>query len=192
MAAAKGWLGGIEKISPFAILQKHLYKRGMIAPFSFQTIDLSTIEHLPADISFTLTAAERQQVSGAWQDAVLEECSGHFTITARDATSWRIDGHVQAVVQQPCRYTLEPVHTKLDEPISLIATPIDLPDEDEDVEVVEEGMLYLGDIAMQYMLLALPEYPQQEGVDFSQILAQHGLSQDDGAPANQFAKILKP
>ena len=96
-----------------------------------------------------------------------------------------VKGHISARLSQNCVITLEPVHEKIEEdfeafyadytdamPISrgkkeLYArhgmTDIPILDEKEDPEPLEDGIIDIGDVVLQFLSLAINPYPQKEG-----------------------------
>ncbi|GGG76636.1 metal-binding protein [Salipiger pallidus] len=98
--------------------------------------------------------------------------AGEITPEGRDA--WRLKGTLGATVMQACVVTLEPVVTRIEEPVErlwqpeedLTRTPegseIEVPDDDADPlpDVID-----LGAVLTEALTLALPQYPHAEGAD---------------------------
>jgi len=86
----------------------------------------------------------------------------------------RVAGHISAKLAQPCVVTLEPVPEAINEEFELLlseavsAADFD-PDSDdfESPEPLEGTTLDLGEIAVQYLALALDPYPRKPGVEFA-------------------------
>lgn len=109
---------------------------------------------------------------------------------------WRLQGIVGATVSQACVVTLEPVTTRIDADISRIysasAAPVpdgaELgPDDDIEIEPLPDE-IDLGDIALEALALALPDYPRADAAT----LPDEATSPDDPGPEareNPFAAL---
>lgn len=84
---------------------------------------------------------------------------------------WRLDATLGATVVQPCVVTLEPVTTRIDQPVRRRFLPVaggagpELvlgPDDDDEVEPLGER-IDLGLVATEALALALPPYPRKPG-----------------------------
>lgn len=88
-------------------------------------------------------------------------------------TDWQFSGQIGATVVQPCVVTLDPVTTRIDEPVerSFVkdwVTPdtgseMEMP-EDDTTEALAE-IIDLGQIMAEALALALPAYPRSQGAD---------------------------
>jgi hypothetical protein len=91
-----------------------------------------------------------------------------------------VTGRVTANVGQNCVVTLDPVETVIDEPIDMLFAPLE--DQKEGVDAYEErrrkteeelpeplidGIIDLGAIACEFLVLGIEPYPRKEGVEFS-------------------------
>ena len=98
-----------------------------------------------------------------------------------------------ATVVQDCVVTLDPVTTRIDEPISrsyvadipeIEASEVEMP-EDDTVEALPET-LDLAQVMIEALSLALPPYPRIEGADLSvAVFSEPGvtpMSDDDAKP----------
>lgn len=91
------------------------------------------------------------------------------------STDWRLDARLGATVVQPCVVTLEPVTTRIEEPVlrQYIADwqpPTEAEaemDEDDSIEALP-ATLDLAQIAMEALALALPAYPRADGAALQQ------------------------
>jgi hypothetical protein len=89
----------------------------------------------------------------------------------------RVQGEVQADVRQTCVVTLEPFETSLREPIDVRYSEDADPRSDEVVELSEEaldapeplvgGVIDLGALAAEFVVLGLDPYPRKPGVEFT-------------------------
>jgi uncharacterized metal-binding protein YceD (DUF177 family) len=87
----------------------------------------------------------------------------------------RVVGLVSATVAQSCVVTLEPVQSEIEETIDLVfLPPAGLPrqasaavakamDADEPPELLQDGMVDLGAVATEYLILGIDPYPRKAG-----------------------------
>ncbi|MDJ0826601.1 MAG: DUF177 domain-containing protein [Rhodobacter sp.] len=115
-------------------------------------------------------------------------------LTPLGAADWRLDATLGATLVQDCVVTLEPVTTRIDEPVrrTYLAEPPDLPDADE-IEMPEDdsverlpAVLDLGAVLIEALALALPPYPHAEGAEpLAATFTEPGkaaMSDDDAKP----------
>lgn len=138
---------------------------------------------------FTLTADEAECTALARRFGVLAVRDVRADMTAcrdRNEHVVHVEGFVRAELVQPCVVTLDPVSSRIEEkfeawyadPKEAVsfararaerlrrkgAPDIALLDEEEDPEPVVNGMIDLGELAAQYIALAIPAYPRAPGV----------------------------
>ncbi|EIE52219.1 hypothetical protein AL036_05220 [Salipiger aestuarii] len=96
--------------------------------------------------------------------------SGALIPEGRDA--WRLDATLGATVAQPCVVTLEPVTTRIDEPVERVWRPIAAPsDRTDGAEIEISGddidplpeVIDLRAVLTEALALALPLYPHAPG-----------------------------
>ena len=94
---------------------------------------------------------------------------------------YTVTGDFSADVVQACAITLEPIESSVASRLAVRYMspqafeeveerydhdiPLDL--EEEDIEVLPEGVLDLGELVAQYIAISLPPYPRKEGLDLS-------------------------
>ena len=84
---------------------------------------------------------------------------------------WQLEAEMGATVVQECVTTLDPVTTRIDEPIKrTYLQQIEYPTDEEEVEIPEDDsidplpdVLDLGEVILEALALALPAYPQVPG-----------------------------
>lgn len=92
-------------------------------------------------------------------------------ISASGSDSWDLRGELQAEVVQPCIVTLQPVRTKIDEPVHRRFSPHVAQPEGEEVEMPDDELEPLGQfidlahVMAEELALSLPLYPRAEGVE---------------------------
>ncbi|SIN92334.1 YceD family protein [Vannielia litorea] len=88
---------------------------------------------------------------------------------------WRLDAELGATVVQPCVVTLDPVTTRIEEPVTRrYLADFSFPEDDE-VEMPEDdeaeplpAVLDLGEVMQEALALALPAFPRAEGVELGE------------------------
>ena len=109
----------------------------------------------------------------------LPRLTASFDITREGADAVRIAGEVSATVGQNCVVTLEPIENEISEGIDLAVRvasggsiadsegkiTLDFNDPDS-VEPRREGVVDLGAIATEFLLLGIDPYPRKEGAVF--------------------------
>ena len=95
---------------------------------------------------------------------------------ARRGDGVAVNGRVQARVGQTCVVSLESIENTVDEPIDLVfapepyrparATPAS-DAEEEPPEVLKDGKLDLGALAVEFLMLGIGPYPRKPGVEFT-------------------------
>ena len=95
-----------------------------------------------------------------------------FDVTLRGRDGLHVTGRVSATVGQVCVVTLDPIDNEIEEEIDLVFTPgAALANkggvEGEDApEALVDGMVDLGAIATEFLLLALDPHPRKPGAVF--------------------------
>lgn len=151
------------------------------------TPELSRIFHMDKVTAKTKTCfhvkadqAEREALAKRFELIDLKYFEVEFTIDCgREEASYEVAGKGIADVVQTCVVTLKDVPAHLEFSIKLIVQegeekPIDENDlsfleEEVDVEYYQENQIDLGEIAAQYLALALDPYPHAEGADKASI-----------------------
>lgn len=95
------------------------------------------------------------------------------TLTARGAQGWRLEGQLGATVVQPCVVTLEPVTTRIDDPVARTFLPEEhLPALGDEAESPEDDSLEalgthipLWTVMTEALALALPPYPRKDDAE---------------------------
>ena len=143
----------------------------MIPEFSY-IVDLRAAAK--SDKNLMAEAGAEQRASIAVRIGALEisEFKASFTAEKVKSGTYRVRGKIKASLTQACVRTLAPVPDTIDEPFSVIFMVEDLfnqldPEDEEgdieDVEILGDGLVDLGEIAVQYLSLALNPYPTSEG-----------------------------
>lgn len=120
------------------------------------------------------------------------------TLTPNGITDWRLDAELGVTIVQNCVITLEPVTTRIDENISRLFIG-KLPDFEEgsEVEMTDEEnteqlgeIIDPGEIMVEALTLALPEFPKVEDAELNQtIFTEPGKTPMDDAEARPFSGL---
>jgi Large ribosomal RNA subunit accumulation protein YceD len=127
----------------------------------------------------------------------LPRLEANFEVTRRDAGGLHVAGQVSATVGQNCVVTLEPLVNEIDEAIDLDFAPQRPPAPDQaetqarprdvDLSAPEPligGVVDLGALATEFLILGLDPYPRKPGAVFE-------APTDSKADAGPFAALAK-
>lgn len=120
------------------------------------------------------------------------------TLAPMEKGGWRLDAELGATVVQTCVITLDPVTTRIDQPVHRRFLPaqqvsgaaIDLsPDDDDEIEPLGPR-IDLGLVATEALALALPAYPRKEGAELSgRSVAPEGVRPLEDADVKPFSAL---
>jgi len=120
--------------------------------------------------------AARDAIAKAVGLAALPRLEARFDLTRQGADGLRAVGRVSATVVQNCVVTLEPIESQIDEAVDLVFLPdvappaeaVDLEalETDEPPEAIRDGVIDLGAVATEFLLLGLDPYPRKPGAVF--------------------------
>ncbi len=111
---------------------------------------------------------------------------------------WRLTGHLGATVVQPCTVTLEPVTTRLEEPVTRRfvegweapepGTETEMPEDDSTEPLSRE--IDLAAVLTEALALALPLYPRADAASFAPVaVAEPGQTPMTDEDAKPFAGL---
>lgn len=122
--------------------------------------------------------AERAAVAGLAGLRALPRLHADFDVT-RQGAGLRVRGRLVATVGQTCVVTLEPLTNEIDESVDLLFMPAPAADSGEaasseaaaepkwdDPEPLVGGVVDLGAIATEFLVLGLDPYPRKAGAKF--------------------------
>jgi uncharacterized metal-binding protein YceD (DUF177 family) len=129
-----------------------------------------------------LNADEAQRKAMAEVGGLREVISAHasFDVTPKSGGRFHVAGHVRARIGQTCVVTLDPIETDIDETIDLMfAPPEQIPalsalvddageagDDIDPPEPIEGGVIDLGRLAIDALLLGIDPYPRKPDAVF--------------------------
>jgi uncharacterized metal-binding protein YceD (DUF177 family) len=119
------------------------------------------------------------------------------TIYASGSADWRLDGKLGATVVQPCGVTLEPVTTRIDEPVTRLFqrdyVDVDAPEaempEDDTVEPLQ-AWIDPGTVMIEALVLHVPLYPRARGAELGEmVISEPGITPMRDEDARPFAGL---
>jgi uncharacterized metal-binding protein YceD (DUF177 family) len=128
---------------------------------------------------FDLVADERARsaLARALDLRALPRLEASFTVNRRGRDGLHVAGEVSATVSQTCVVSLEPLDSEVVEQVDLVFEPArqaqagaaeDLAKQaDEGPETLEGGIVDLGAVATEFLILGIDPYPRKPGAVFS-------------------------
>jgi hypothetical protein len=129
-------------------------------------------------VDFAADERTRDEVAKAAGVIGLPRLEASFDLTKHGHDALRAVGRVVARVRQNCVVTLDPIESEVDEPIDVVFTEAgnaaEKPkrasyqsiDADDPPETMHGGVVDLGAVATEFLLLGIDPYPRKEGVTF--------------------------
>lgn len=159
-------------------------------PFS-RPIRVDKIPEDGADLEIDATQQECAAIAAAADLPAVSALSARFRIDRQSGRRYEVSGELRARFSQICVVTLDAFDTDLSRPIDIMFAEVDPPatvgkgrrdvsaepasvplstdGEDDPPDPVVDGIIDLGDIAFEFLLLARDLYPRKPGVEFSDI-----------------------
>ena len=174
-------------------------------------LGLEKIKTQGMDVDISATPQECQALARRFGLVAINKLEAKLDLRRHDhagGPEYTVEGDFSAAVVQPCAITLEPIETCVASRLAVrYMSPqalgefeeqqgqdLSLGLEEEDIEVLPEGALDLGELVAQYLAISLESYPRKPGID----LGAFGIEPDDekGAQpkqgeANPFAVLKK-
>jgi uncharacterized metal-binding protein YceD (DUF177 family) len=143
-------------------------------------------------VDLTADSGTRDAVAAAVGVEAIPSLEANFDLIRIGADGVRLAGRVQATVVQSCVVTLEPLENRIDEAVELVflpepAGPADAaglqPSEGEEPpEMLKDGRIDLGAVAVEFVFLGIDPYPRKPGAVFDAPV-------DDDASSHPFAAL---
>ena len=129
----------------------------------------------PLRVNITATGDDAARIAAALDALKVTKLrlDGEFEVDRKGNVTF--EGTLGAPVAQPCVVTLEPVRTRIDEPLRRIFRADDTPPADHHQILADEDIdhdplpdiIDLGVVATEALALALPPFPRAEGAELS-------------------------
>lgn len=130
-------------------------------------------------VDLAADAASREAVASLAGVVALPRLEAHFDLTRVGTDDLHVAGRVSATVVQDCVVTLEPVESEIEEAVDLVFTaapqvPAKFIEasgskalaETDPPESVQDGVLDLGAVAVEFLILGIDPYPRKPGAEF--------------------------
>ncbi len=126
----------------------------------------------PTQFSVNPPAEHLKDIAAQLELSGLRKLRFEGEIVAQGKTDWRLTAKLGATVVQPCVVTLEPVTTRIDEPVARLylshfeepdGAEIEMP-EDDSIEPLPE-QIDLMTVLIEALALNIPVYPRAEGAN---------------------------
>ncbi|MDX3928713.1 MAG: DUF177 domain-containing protein [Shinella sp.] len=157
-------------------------KKNQDIPFSYP-VKIGHISANPVEVRLAADEEERAGLARLWNVLSVDAFSAQLQVNRWKKDGVRIKGRVMANIVQSCVVTLEPVKTKIDEPIDAVFVPegsklariytgedgeMFLDPEGPDAPDVFSGdAIDAGEVAAEHAALAIDPYPRKPGVAFA-------------------------
>ncbi|ROU00194.1 YceD family protein [Histidinibacterium lentulum] len=176
----------------------------MTAPLPTHPVRLRDLPvRAPTEIRLEPDADGRAALAEALELDALRKFRFEARLSPSGEADWVLTGLLGATVVQPCVVTLEPVTTRIDEPVERRylarwfepegGSEVEMPEDDRSEPLPETLDLYA--VAREALALALPDWPRAEGAAIgSAVFAGPGLEPMTDDDARPFAalKALRP
>jgi hypothetical protein len=145
-------------------------------------VAISDIPETGRSLDLVADAPARAAIAQAADLSAVNRLEATFDVVRQGRDGLRVSGRVSADIEQNCVVTLEPVENVVDEPVDLtfqlhrdtqprrrgideeiVLDPISAK---EPPEPLQGGVLDLGAIAVEFLLLGIDPYPRRPGVSF--------------------------
>jgi uncharacterized metal-binding protein YceD (DUF177 family) len=129
----------------------------------------------PTHINYSPDAETLKRLSGEMEVSTLRKLRLEGTLKPMGNRDWQLEAHFGATAVQPCVVTLEPVTTRIEEPIlrHFIADWQDPTDAEaqmdgDDISEPLPEELDLDEVIAEALALTVPRFPRSEGAEFGQ------------------------
>ncbi len=131
-------------------------------------------------ISFdeTPTEAESEAIRDTLGLRGLRKMRFQGTLSPIGKRGWLVEGQLGASITQECVVTLDPIKTRIDAQVSLRFLPESMIEDDTPEDVLEDDVeplgevIDLGQVAVEALMLAMPDYPRTETAEPVHITAE--------------------
>jgi uncharacterized metal-binding protein YceD (DUF177 family) len=151
-------------------------------------VSLTEIPAIGRRVELKADAATREAVATAVDVVALPRLEAFFDLMPLPSDAVRVTGSVSATVEQNCVVTLDPISSQVEEKIDLVFAPpaalvspqaigaLGATEGDDAPEVLQNGMVDLGAVTIEFLALGIDPYPRKPGASFE-------APQDKGDPA---------
>jgi uncharacterized metal-binding protein YceD (DUF177 family) len=151
----------------------------------------------PTTFDLTPTMDERKAIAQLLNVVALKKLRFTGELTPQGRTDWELTAKLGATVVQNCVVSLDPVTTRIDEPLDrrymaevfeIDAAEIEMP-EDDNIDRLPDS-LDVAQVMIEALSLALPTYPRSEDADLGQVnFSEPGTAAMTDEDAKPFAGL---
>jgi uncharacterized metal-binding protein YceD (DUF177 family) len=151
----------------------------------------------PTTFDLTPTMDERKAIAQLLNIVALKKLRLTGELTPQGRTDWVLTAKLGATIVQSCVVSLDPVTTRIDEPLSrrymaevfeIDASEIEMP-EDDNIDLLPDS-LDVAQVMIEALSLALPTYPRSETADLGQVnFSEPGTAPMTDEDAKPFAGL---
>ncbi len=174
--------------------------------------NIGDIEKGRAELSISPSEEECEDIARRVDVLGIKDVKADLVVTRESGSAiYNVIGNFSAIVTQECVITLEPIETKISEPVegwyadkqsavSFAAAKreregiktqgeIEILDESEDPEAIIDDVIDVGELVTQHISLAIPPYPHKEGVEFEITDDKFKLNENSPLRKNPFEAL---
>jgi uncharacterized metal-binding protein YceD (DUF177 family) len=138
-------------------------------------VAIAEVSETGRHVDLTPDAATREALARMAGVLAFSRIEASFDLNRVGRDGLRVIGRVSATVEQTCVVTLDPVSNEIDETVDLVFVPpaavprsagpavVRALDADEPPEVLREGVVDLGEVATEHLILGIDPYPRKIG-----------------------------
>jgi uncharacterized metal-binding protein YceD (DUF177 family) len=126
-------------------------------------------------VALSADAHVREAIAAVARVRELPRLDASFEVVRSGAAGLHVTGTLSAIVGQTCVVTLEPIESEINEAIDLVFNPnpdagastdMSLDADEPEIESLIDGVLDLGALATEFLLLGIDPYPRKPGAVF--------------------------
>lgn len=146
------------------------------APVWSAPVAVADIPETGRRLELVADGAAREAIAKVAGLAALPRLEAGFDLARQGPDGLRAVGRVSATVVQNCVVTLEPIESRIDEAVDLLFLPDAAPateaagvqglDAEDPPEPLRDGVVDLGAVATEFLLLGIDPYPRKPGAVF--------------------------
>jgi uncharacterized metal-binding protein YceD (DUF177 family) len=146
------------------------------APAWSATVAVADIPETGRRLELVADSAARDAIAKAAGLAALPRLEAGFDLVRQGSDGLRAVGLVSATVVQNCVVTLEPIESRIEEPVDLLFLPDVAPaadaaglqalEADDPPEPLRDGVVDLGAVSTEFLLLGIDPYPRKPDAVF--------------------------
>jgi len=156
------------------------------------------VKTLVAEASENISIAKRLNVNE------VKGFSANVKVSLKGAGVILVEANFKAEITQQCAISLKPVKNQIETSFEAFFTeekyelPVCenmasiIPENDEEApEYIDNGQIDLGDLLVQHLSLEIDLFPKAEGADFSEVLENNGIKNENNNPFSVLASLSK-